>query len=172
MGRNAKNRILKKQIGIILNILIMNTTNEHVSSSWNNSYSLNIPMIDKQHMKFFKIFDKLMLLNKTFDINSNDINELIEELDKYTHVHFKTEEALMRKANAPEYEQHLLQHGIFINKVEEFKTAYGYGNTVLIDQMVIFMRKWFLMHISEVDSKYAESVQHYMVEKGWEIEEE
>jgi hemerythrin-like metal-binding protein len=150
----------------------MNSTNENVPSSWNNSYSLNIPMIDKQHINFFRMFDKLLLLNQAFKINNEEIKELIDELDKYTHVHFKTEEELMRKANASDYEQHLIQHGIFINKVEEFKTAYNYGNSVLLDQMVAFMRKWFLMHISEVDSKYAETVQHYMAQKGWEIEEE
>lgn len=137
--------------------------------TWNESYSVNIPLIDKQHMKFFKIFDHLYALSKNED-NYDKLNEIIDELDKYTHIHFKTEEALMRKAKTADYELHLLQHSIFLRKIEEFKIAYSYKNSVLHQQMINFMRKWFLMHISDVDSKYADSVQELMLEKGWVIE--
>ncbi|MFT3754297.1 MAG: hemerythrin family protein [Paludibacter sp.] len=137
--------------------------------SWNDSYLVNIPLIDKQHMKFFKIFDQLYALSTEED-NYDKLGSFIDELDRYTHIHFKTEEALMRKANTPDYELHLLQHSIFLRKIEEFKVAYSYKNTVLHQQMINFMRKWFLMHISDVDSKYADSVQELMHEKGWAVE--
>lgn len=147
----------------------MTTNSNNNPQTWNSSYMLNIPMIDKQHMNFFRLFDKLMLLNKDEE-NFDELKEVIDELEKYTHVHFQTEEALMRKAKSPDYELHLVQHSIFIKKVEEFKTAFSYRNSVLFEQMVSFMRKWFLMHISDVDGKYVETVQEYMVQKGWEIE--
>ncbi len=147
----------------------MTTNSDNKPQTWNSSYMLNIPMIDKQHMKFFKLFDNLLLLNKNEE-NYSELREVIDELEKYTYVHFNTEEALMRKAKSPDYEIHLIQHEIFIKKVEEFKTAFSYKNAVLLEQMVSFMRKWFLMHISEVDGKYVETVQEYMVEKGWEME--
>ncbi len=132
--------------------------------TWNNSYLLDIPMIDKQHMMFFKIFDDLMVLNKGND-NYEKINDVILELEKYTHNHFSTEEALMRKANSPDMDLHIVQHQLFITKVEEFKIAYGYKNSILMEQMIVFMRKWFLMHISEVDGKYADPVKKYLEDK-------
>lgn len=137
--------------------------------SWNNSYLVNIPMIDKQHMKFFKIFDHLSALSNNEE-SYNKLSQIIDELDKYTQIHFQTEEALMRKAKTPDYDLHLLQHSIFSKKIEEFKIAYSYQNTVLQQQMINFMRKWFLMHISDVDSKYADSVHDFMHEKGWAID--
>lgn len=134
--------------------------------TWNDSYLVNIPLIDKQHMKFFKIFDQLYALSKD-EGNYDKLYDILDELDKYTHIHFKTEEALMRKVNTPDYELHLLQHSVFLRKIEEFKIAYSYKNSVLHQQMINFMRKWFLMHISDVDSKYADSVHDFMLEKGW-----
>jgi hemerythrin len=136
----------------------MDTT---ANQTWNNSYLLDIIMIDKQHMHFFKIFDQLLVLNKNFE-NYLALAPLIDELEKYTKVHFKTEEALMVKANVQDIDLHIAQHEIFIEKIDAFKTAYSYQNTVLLEQMIIFMRKWFLMHISEVDRKYAEPVQKYL----------
>jgi hemerythrin len=137
------------------------------NQTWNNSYLLNIPLIDKQHMKFFKLFDMLLDLNRDVD-KYFQIYEVIEELEKYTHEHFNTEEELMLKANAPEYESHLLQHQIFIKKVEDFKSAYSQKKPILLEQMIVFMRKWFLMHIAEVDGKYVEAVHNYLVEKALE----
>ena len=134
--------------------------------TWNDSYLVHIPMIDKQHMKFFKIFDQLAALSCNEE-SYNQLSGIIEELDKYTQIHFQTEEALMRKANTPDYDLHLFQHSIFRKKIEEFKIAYSYHNSVLQQQMVNFMRKWFLMHISDVDGKYADSVHDFMHEKGW-----
>lgn len=139
------------------------------NQTWNNSYLLNIPLIDKQHMRFFQLFDMLMALNKEVD-KEYQILEVIEELDKYTHTHFKAEEALMRKANAPDYDLHVIQHELFVKRVADLKVAYSYKNSLLLEQMIVFMRKWFLMHISEVDGKYVESVHHYLVEKALEQE--
>lgn len=144
----------------------MKQPSDHQTTTWNKSYELDIPAIDKQHMKFFRLFDKLMLLSKD-GANYNELGEVIEELEQYTHVHFKTEEALMRKAQSPGYDFHLSQHTVFVKKVEEFKTAFAYRNSELLGEMIIFMRKWFLLHIQEIDSQYVSSVKEYVADKGW-----
>lgn len=146
----------------------MNTIDDlpKAHKTWNTSYLLNISMIDKQHAKFFELFDKLLIINKEEDFY-NDLEPVITELERYTKIHFQTEEALMRKANSPEYENHLTQHTIFNKKVEEFRLAYNYKNSVLLEQMISFMRKWFLIHIAEVDGKYVDSIQKFMIDTGW-----
>ncbi len=136
-----------------------------VHHAWNKTYMLDIPMIDNQHVKFFALFDKLQDLNQTDD-SHEQILEVIKELEKYTNNHFATEEALMRKANAPDYELHVVQHQVFIAKIEDFKIAYSYNNAALLEQMTTFMRKWFLMHISEVDRKYVDPVKKYLNERN------
>lgn len=141
-----------------------NKMNESTHKSWNDSYLLDIPMIDKQHMNFFRLFDKLSTMGKQNDSYEN-IKEVIVELEKYTHNHFNTEEALMKKAMVEDIDLHIEQHKLFINKVEEFKVAYSYHNLMLVEQMVSFMRKWFIMHISEVDADYAAKVRDYLADK-------
>lgn len=133
-------------------------------TTWNKTYLLDIEMIDKQHMLFFKSFDRLLDLNNQTDVQEK-LGKEISELEKFTHNHFGTEEALMRKANASEYELHLIQHKVFISKMEDFKVAYNYNNSVLMEQMINFMRKWFLIHISEIDKKYVESVKTFLTER-------
>lgn len=131
--------------------------------TWNKSYQLDIPMIDKQHMRFFKLFDMLLTLNKDIE-NYNQFFDVIKELDEYTKLHFNSEEALMRKAKSPDYDFHISQHEIFTKKVEDFKLAYSYKNSLILDQMIVFMRKWFIMHISDVDRNYVETVKQYLAE--------
>jgi len=142
-------------------------TNENIqpiSESWNNSYMLGIEMIDTQHMKFFLLFDKMQILYNNHDSYS-EISDVLNELEKYTHYHFNTEEALMRKAQTTDYDQHIAQHKVFIEKINDFKIAFNYQNSILLEQMITFMRKWFLMHISDIDRRYVEPVKKYLNEK-------
>ena len=132
---------------------------------WNNSYLLDIPMIDKQHKKFFDLFDKLYSLNNNGE-SFEKLEDVIDELDKYTNIHFKTEETLMTKANVINTDEHLMQHKVFEKKILEFKTAYSYKNQVLLNEMVVFMRKWFLLHISQMDKKYVDQVKTYLEERN------
>lgn len=136
-----------------------------IHQTWNKSYMLDIDMIDNQHVKFFLIFDKLQALNKDADSHT-EIEKVLKELEKYTNIHFATEEALMLRAEAPDYDLHIVQHQVFIAKIEDFKIAYSYNNAALLEQIIIFMRKWFLMHISEVDRKYVDPVKKYLSERS------
>jgi hemerythrin len=135
--------------------------------SWNNSYLLDIPLIDKQHRRFIMLFDRLSELISQGKA-SNHLFEIIDELEKYTHYHFTTEEKLMSDALVVESEisSHQLQHQVFVKKVEEFKVASRYNNVVLSEQMIQFMRKWFLMHIKLTDSKYADAIKSYLNSKS------
>jgi len=145
----------------------MNATNDSskIKKTWNSGYLLNISMIDKQHAKFFELFDKLLTFTKKEEFYE-DLEPVITELEKYTKIHFQTEEALMRKAHSPDFENHIIQHFIFNKKVEEFRIAYSYKNSVLLEQMISFMRKWFMVHIADVDGKYVDSIQKFMIETG------
>lgn len=144
----------------------MNTIDITTAQVLSEVYFLDIEMIDKQHSKFFVLFDKLTEVHQSGKTPDNkQILEMIDELEKYTHIHFQTEEALMRKANYPDIEHHMVQHKIFVDKVKEFRLAFNYKNVLLVQQMISFMRKWFLMHITETDNKYVEPVKAYMQSK-------
>jgi hemerythrin len=129
--------------------------------SWNDSFLLNIDVIDNQHKKFFELFDLILALNKSKD--AVELSSVINELQDYAQYHFETEETLMQNADSENFELHIIQHQFFINKINEFTIAQNYNNPVLTTQIVVFMRKWLLMHITETDKKYVESVQSFLL---------
>ena len=129
--------------------------------SWNDSFLLNIDVIDNQHKKFFELFDLILALNKSKD--AVKLSSVINELQDYAQYHFETEETLMQNADSENFELHIIQHQFFINKINEFTIAQNYNNPVLTTQIVVFMRKWLLMHITETDKKYVESVQSFLL---------
>ncbi|MDR3654070.1 MAG: hemerythrin family protein [Paludibacter sp.] len=136
-----------------------------ITQTWNNSFLLNIEVIDKQHKRFFEIFDTILQLSRKAE-NEGELLNVINELQEYAHYHFQTEEALIEKSNAPNFELHVIQHEFFIQKIKGFRMANNYNNPVLVNQIVIFMRKWLLMHISDVDGEYVTAVQQFLLKDG------
>lgn len=141
----------------------MDSRNKHlnINQSWNDSYLINISIIDKEHKGLFNLFDRITLIGKDPTIEI-DLLSVISELKDYADNHFKREETLMKKINHGDIEKHIEAHKFFLNKVDEFETAFRYNNLVLLDQMVSFLRKWFVIHILNTDSLYAESVKKYL----------
>ena len=126
------------------------------TTNWNDSYLLGIPMIDNQHKKFFVILDNLETLNQKQE--KSEIHSLINELQNYVIYHFKTEEDLMVKSQSPNIDLHVMEHELFRKKVEEFHHSYYNNNEELLNEMISFMRKWLLIHISGTDAEYADSI--------------
>ena len=126
------------------------------TTNWNDSYLLGIPMIDNQHKNFFVILDNLETLNQKQE--KSEMHSLINELQNYVIYHFKTEEDLMVKSQSPNIDLHVMEHELFRKKVEEFHHSYYNNNAELLNEMISFMRKWLLIHISGTDAEYADSI--------------
>ena len=126
------------------------------TTNWNDSYLLGIPMIDNQHKKFFVILDNLVTLNQKQE--KSEMHSLINELQNYVIYHFKTEEDLMVKSQSPNIDLHVMEHELFRKKVEEFHHSYYNNNAELLNEMISFMRKWLIIHISGADAEYADSI--------------
>ena len=128
------------------------------TTNWNDSYLLGIPMIDNQHKNFFVILDNLETLNQKQE--KSEMHSLINELQNYVIYHFKTEEDLMVKSHSPNIDLHVMEHELFRKKVEEFHHSYYNNNAELLNEMISFMRKWLIIHISGTDAEYAESIKN------------
>lgn len=119
--------------------------------------SLGIKTVDLQHEKFFKMLDELRLYSANKD-NKLLIKNLLEEFSAYATYHFVAEERMMKKSEFPLYEVHMQQHLFFKQKLDEFKQALEYKNEMVDEQMLNFLRKWFVVHISEQDKQYADYI--------------
>ncbi len=132
--------------------------------SKHNDYYLQIDLIDRQHQKFINIYNKSLELMARNGNNITDAEklEIINELSDYMKIHFKTEENLMMLAHYPDIEKHIKEHIHYIDKIDEFVAAYKYRNPALFENMLVFMKKWFLSHIKKTDSKYISVLREYL----------
>lgn len=136
------------------------------TKTWSDILILDIPVIDKQHMGFWEIYDNVRSLVNDKNIEKDRIAGIIEELTHYLETHLKTEEQLMEYSDSQDIEGHIAEHRFFVNKIDEFMLGMQYGNRYLLTAMLDFVKKWFLFHILNTDTKYKESVKSYLEKKS------
>lgn len=122
---------------------------------WNNSLSVNVGEIDKQHQKLVQLINQMhsaMREGKGEEIIGDIINKLI----KYTLNHFKTEEKYFDKFNYPDSDAHKHEHQDFVKRVNEFKSGYEKGRLGLSIRILNFLSNWLRNHINGSDKKYTE----------------
>jgi hemerythrin len=122
---------------------------------WNDSYSVKIDTIDKQHKKLFK------MVNDFYDnINKRPTNEiilkLIHDMKMYTVMHFSTEESYMKRYKYPNYEIHKKEHDEFIDKVITLEERLKNGIPVLSFEITNFLKNWIKEHIQKTDMQYSD----------------
>ncbi len=121
--------------------------------NWSDDYSANINEIDEQHKGFIK------LINDFHDSLQDNIDHeampfLLNELVDYTKTHFAAEEALMKKHQYPEYEEHKAEHDSFANVILDILKDYEAGDKNAVDQMSLLLSSWLSEHIVTIDKKY------------------
>ncbi len=128
---------------------------------WNDSFSVKIPSIDKQHQKLVSMINELMDAMKSGK-GKLVLGDIIQELANYTVEHFNTEEKYFKEFNYPETEQHIKEHREFVNKVSDFKKKFDSGGITLSVEIMNFLRDWLKNHILGSDQKYSD----FLVSKG------
>lgn len=121
---------------------------------WTDSLSVGVDMIDKQHKAWFEKAEQLFEAGKSGKAKEF-IAELLNFLDEYTQMHFRDEEAYMKKINYPEYDVQKKLHTAFIAELAKLKQDFAQsgGNILVIlnaNQMVL---NWLTNHISTQDKK-------------------
>lgn len=122
---------------------------------WNKENDLGIPIIDEQHrgiVSTINSFQYFVRQGRGPDV----LKPTLRILELYSHLHFITEEALMRRAEYPDYDDHVLLHGRLMEKTRLI--ARGETSDEEVEQALKFLRDWWLGHINTQDRKYAPAV--------------
>lgn len=131
-------------------------------------FEFDLEMYNHQQTRLFALFNQLLKC-KSDDSDDVQITEVIDELDDYSQTYFHLEERLMMKNNYPLLAEHVLQHRLFIFKVEEFRIAQAYKTQAMIENMIFLLRKWFILHIYEQDQKYHDTINANLFESKQKI---
>lgn len=127
---------------------------EYKLYAWDDSYSLGIPLLDKEHKKLLNLLNNFLSSIHTKDEKST-IKSTFDKLLEYTHEHFTNEEAFMAKYNYPDLKDHKKEH---IKLTKEAIQLNENKNYVFSDNIADFLISWLTNHIFGTDKKYAEYI--------------
>ena len=120
---------------------------------WDNSFSVNVTEIDKQHQKLVALINDLNDAMKQ-GRGKDALAKIIGELFTYAGDHFATEEKYFDKFGYPSTASHKLEHADFVKRVSEFKNGFDSGQLALTIEVMYFLKDWLKNHIQGTDKKY------------------
>jgi len=123
--------------------------------NWKPEYTVNDAVLDYHHQKLFD------LLNSVYDnvMNSLEVDyvlPVIDELLKYTRLHFSAEEQYMREKSIQDIDAHISKHRGFTYTIEKMKTHYHGNKLEVAQELIIVLGEWLLHHVIKDDMKYAD----------------
>ena len=120
---------------------------------WDESYSVEVAMLDEQHRI---LFDMINALDEAADSSeeSQSVTAILHRLIEYADGHFADEEGLLRDHGYPEYEEHRAEHDRFVKTVSDFAEDLVERKEGLRAEMVDFLDSWIRGHIRHTDKKY------------------
>ena len=125
--------------------------------SWSPKYSVNHPVMDAQHKQLIGLINELysaMCQRRGKDV----LQKILDELIKYTKVHFGSEEKLMRDMNYVEFAQHRHIHKILTQQVIRLQNKFKEGKILLSIEVMEFLKNWLINHIQGTDKKYSKVI--------------
>jgi hemerythrin len=127
---------------------------------WSNELSVNIALVDQQHMKL------IAMLNKTWEATQerqgpDALSPVLAELLDYTNHHFGTEEGLFRVHRYPGYWEHKREHVALTTHTQEMNRRLTKGS-LRPTELQEFLKTWLNDHIMASDRKFGP----FLVSKG------
>lgn len=120
---------------------------------WNNEYSVMIHEMDEEHEVLMQLMDNLYQLYKQKESRykiSNALNELI----KFTQIHFDSEEEMLANFQYDGLMHHRLMHNKLLLELHRYQEEFEEEQHDLDSNFFEFLRFWLLRHIKGKDLKY------------------
>jgi hemerythrin-like metal-binding protein len=119
---------------------------------WDESISLNIPLIDDQHRQ---LIGWVAALNDAVQksAGAQAIEQVLLNLTDYVFNHFSEEERLMLSIDFPGLDSHRQEHNFFVTRLEEIMERFQNGEEIGNDTLE-FMSDWIVGHIKGTDRIY------------------
>lgn len=120
---------------------------------WDESLSVGIDEIDRQHKQLVSMLNEL---NQILAIGGGlqSVQRVLNGLANYTVTHFNYEERLLQKHNYPDFDQHKRKHEALLGKVVAFKERIDAGDVSVTDELLTFLKEWLIGHIKGTDKEY------------------
>ncbi len=125
--------------------------NEKYLFTWDDSFSVGIDEIDRQHQRLFYLVNKIFQLSemgKTGDVLRKQLDGLIS----YTVTHFGLEELLFDTYDYQDSVEHKAKHQRLIAQVSDFRQRAEKEDVT--KELMNFLLDWLKSHIKGTDTQY------------------
>lgn len=119
-------------------------------AEWQPNYESGDRLIDEQHQSLFSIINALnqaMLEGQSQSL----LVKTIVSLERYTIVHFDTEEEYMLRHHYPDYGDHKKKHEALKAKVKQFQAEFQAKSPSTAIALSHFLTDWLIQHIQKED---------------------
>ncbi|HIQ22602.1 MAG TPA: bacteriohemerythrin [Planctomycetes bacterium] len=124
---------------------------------WRNHYSVGNAELDQHHKVILSIINEiLVMLEKGAD--SSALESILAHLADYANWHFRREEELMEQRQCPGLDTHKRAHAHFVKDLEAFRFQNLTPKGLKPNDLLRYLKRWWLDHICKVDRKYRSCV--------------
>jgi hemerythrin len=132
-----------------------------VDFEWHDEYLIGVDEVDVQHKRF------LNLIKRTYELTgqtseNKEVSNLLDELMKYAHFHFGSEELLMETYLYPKYVEQKSEH-VKITKELEAKVEEIKSNKGNLNNLLFYLIKWFVDHDTYFDKEFGDYVNKHRI---------
>ena len=123
---------------------------------WTNNLSVGVDIIDDQHKQWIKHYNNAVeAIQARHEVVQ--ISESLKFLAEYTEVHFATEEKAMEIDGYPGLEEHKAKHNALRKRLSAISEEFieDGATDVLSESVERFLGNWLILHIENVDKRYA-----------------
>lgn len=116
---------------------------------WNDVHKTGIKIIDEQHRGVVTAINSLYYFMQ-HNRGSIVVVPIFDIIEKYTQIHFLTEEAMLEQADYPAFSEHKKYHVSFVTSMRKNVAAANYDP----QELLVFLKSWWLDHINKKDKDY------------------
>ena len=121
---------------------------------WKPSYSVGVPLFDRQHQKLFQLINQLHEAMGSGQAK-DQLAPIVESLSQYTKTHFREEEEALARAGYTKLAMHKALHREFEAKIDGFGKDLKEGKLGLSIKVMTFLNDWLAAHILKIDREYS-----------------
>ncbi|ADO77416.1 bacteriohemerythrin [Halanaerobium praevalens] len=130
---------------------------------WKKEYEIGVELVDKQHQELFKRLGNFIQTVRSDQEKSKkkaEIEKTLNFMGEYVVTHFDAEEALQKKYDYPDYDEHHKIHEDFKAEVAEFQAEYQ-ANKYDDDFVMEFSGRlltWLINHVASTDQSIGDYI--------------
>jgi hemerythrin-like metal-binding protein len=120
---------------------------------WDDSFSVGIEELDKQHKQIVGVINRLIDEPKE-GFDPDEVAKILDELTKFAHYHFKMEEQLLAEHGYPDLQAQQDEHKEFRVELANLCMDSMKNHTIIPINVLLYLKEWWTDHILVKDMKY------------------